>query len=85
MFDSSNYPDYQENLGKIVKYFSTSIEREASISTSEKIAGIIYDAATDGSDQFRYVAGDDAQQVWQLRQQVKYEDFRAGIKNQMLS
>ncbi|MEK7434786.1 MAG: SDR family oxidoreductase [Cyanobacteriota bacterium] len=85
MFDSSNYPDYQENLGKIVKYFSTNVEREGNLSTSEKIAGIIYDAATDGSEQFRYVAGDDAQQIWQLRQQVKYEDFRAGIKNQMLS
>lgn len=84
MFDFSKYPEYNPIVKRMLSNFAPDSDRAQNYSSAEKIANIIYSAATDGSDQFRYVAGDDAQQTWQLRQQVKFEDFRAGIKSQML-
>ena len=38
-------------------------------STPEQIAAVVYEAATDGKDQLRYVAGEDAKKIYDQRQQ----------------
>ena len=84
LFDSSGLRDYQPMLTRMLANFSTEGAGMANASSPEQIAAAIFAAATDASDQLRYVLGTDAQQVWQLRQQVPYEDFRTAIRQQML-
>ena len=54
--------------------------RTANHSTSEQIAEVVYEAATDGTDKLRYVAGADAQAMYAQRLQVGDEAFRKGIE-----
>lgn len=82
MFDASQHPEYQPTLDKLLAYFNPANPLRQNRSTPDAIAEVIYGAATDGSDQFRYVAGGDAQQLWQLRQQIPFEQFRANVKQQ---
>lgn len=51
-------------------------------SPPELVAEVIYAAATDGTDQLRYVAGDDAKQILGQRAAVDDETFIAGIRQQ---
>jgi hypothetical protein len=53
-------------------------------STSEQIAAGIYEAATDGKKQLRYVLGDDAKQLYEMRKQAGDDAFMVGMKQQML-
>ena len=46
------------------------------------IATVVYEAATDGKDQLRYVAGEDAQATYAMRLKVGDEDFRKGMAQQ---
>ncbi|HEY9841749.1 MAG TPA: SDR family oxidoreductase [Candidatus Obscuribacterales bacterium] len=84
MFDASAYPDYQPTLAKLLAHFAPDGERASRRSTAAAIAAGIYEAATDGKDQLRYVLGADAQQTWTQRQAVPYETFREGVRQLML-
>ena len=42
-------------------------------STAEQIAAVVYEAATDGKDQLRYVAGEDATKIYEQRLQLGSE------------
>lgn len=53
--------------------------RPSTGSTAEQIADVIYEAATDGKTQLRYVAGEDAKGMYAQRLQVGDEAFRLGI------
>ena len=53
-------------------------------STAEQIAEVVYEAATDGKDQLRYVAGADAKALYEKRKSVGDEAFRKGIEQQFL-
>ena len=46
------------------------------------VAEVIFEAATDGSNQIRYIAGEDAKQLIAQREQLSDEEFIAGIKSQ---
>lgn len=48
-------------------------------STPEQIAAVVYEAATDGKDQLRYVAGEDAQQIYAQRQQQGAEAWHHNL------
>ena len=48
-------------------------------STPEQIAEVVYEAATDGKDQLRYVAGADAQATYAMRLQLGAEAFRTAM------
>ncbi|WP_394373197.1 SDR family NAD(P)-dependent oxidoreductase [Pedobacter agri] len=50
-------------------------------STPEQIAEVVYQAATDGKDQLRYVAGQDAQALYSRRLEIGNEAFRREIGN----
>ena len=44
-------------------------------STSKPIADVIYQAATDGTDQIRYLAGADAERLYAAWKQMNNDDF----------
>jgi NAD(P)-dependent dehydrogenase (short-subunit alcohol dehydrogenase family) len=50
-------------------------------SPASDVARLIYDAATDGSDQLRYVVGADASSTLQAREQLDDDAFIAMIRN----
>ncbi|MGO9260098.1 MAG: hypothetical protein ACLQU1_27865 [Bryobacteraceae bacterium] len=51
-------------------------------STPGQIAEIVYEAATDGKDQLRYIAGADAKATYAMRLQMGDEAFRKAIRQQ---
>lgn len=57
----------------------TNPERMKSYSTPAQIAAVVYEAATDGKKQLRYVAGEDAKGIYAQREQLGVEPFRASI------
>ncbi len=57
---------------------------EDSFSTAEQIAEVVYEAATDGQDKLRYVAGEDAKTLYAQRLQVGDELFRKHMAQMFL-
>ena len=53
--DAMAHPAYDEANAKLMALFNP-----ANFSTAEQIADVVYEAATDGKNQLRYVAGEDA-------------------------
>lgn len=74
---------YTESVGKVMKVF-TDPQRASSYSTAEQIAAVVYEAATDGKDQLRYVAGEDAKELYKQRLAAGDEAFRKEIKERFL-
>jgi len=54
----------------------------ATYSSPEQVAEVIYEAATDGKDQLRYIAGADAKAMYAMRSQRGDEAFRKAIAQQ---
>jgi NAD(P)-dependent dehydrogenase (short-subunit alcohol dehydrogenase family) len=54
-------------------------------SAPEQIATIVYEAATDGKDQVRYVAGQDANALYARRRAIGNEEFRKEIRGQFMA
>ena len=81
-FDFSNdqtLEEYQSIVGKL----SGRMERVAeSGSDARVVAEVIYGAATDGTSQLRYTAGDDAKDILASRKSENDETFIGGIKQQ---
>ncbi|TAE75687.1 MAG: SDR family oxidoreductase [Bacteroidetes bacterium] len=75
--------DYDATLEKIQKVFSNP-ERANNYSTSEMIAEVIFEAATDGKKQMRYLAGADAVQLYQTRRALSNDEFIEMIKTNFL-
>jgi NAD(P)-dependent dehydrogenase (short-subunit alcohol dehydrogenase family) len=71
--------DYDDLLKKFVDNWSKG--RQAS--TPEMVAEVIYQAATDGSNQLRYVAGDDAKMVIETRAKISQEEYYAMIRQRL--
>lgn len=69
---------YDDIVGKVLAAF-TDPARAAHHSSSEQIAEVVYEAVTDGKDQLRYVAGEDAKGYYAQRLKVGDEAFRKGI------
>ncbi len=82
-FDFQNDPElleYQEIVEKIMQVFATGTGAQPS--PPQLVAEVIYDAATDGSDQLRYRAGADAHQLLDARKALGDDVFMQNIKNQ---
>jgi NAD(P)-dependent dehydrogenase (short-subunit alcohol dehydrogenase family) len=75
--ETSSHPAYQTMTEKLFAGI-----HEDSFSTAEQIAAVVYEAATDGKDQLRYVAGADATALYAQRLQVGAEVFRKGMAEQ---
>ena len=76
--DLAKHPAYDEILDKTFSVFANN-SNMSTLSSSEYIASIVYEAATDGKDQIRYVAGDDAKYLYNERLKVGNEQFRKDI------
>lgn len=79
----TEHPAYKEILDKFLAIFKDP-KRSSSYSTPAQIAEIIYEAATDGKDVLRYVAGSDAKATYAKRLQMGDEKFRKDIKDSLL-
>ena len=81
-FDFNNDPkltEYQPLVQKLMGTFGSLMEHASS---PEKIAEVIYAAATDDRNQLRYEAGADAAQILANRKAVNDADFMSGVKAQ---
>lgn len=77
--DPVSHPAYQDALQKVYNLFD-----ESNFSTAEQIAQVVYEAATDGKDQVRYVAGQDANQLYNRRLEIGSEAFRKEMGQMVL-
>src|SRR3974390_127523 len=77
-FDSGRHEAYSR-LVDLVMGAITDPKTMASYSTPEQIAEVVYEAATDGKDQLRYVAGADAKATYAARIEAGDEAFHKGM------
>ncbi|KPH15218.1 SDR family oxidoreductase [Chryseobacterium sp. ERMR1:04] len=77
--DGAQHKAYQKLMDKVQEGYSP--EQIANYSKPEDIAYVIYEAATDGKDQLRYVAGKDANALYNERTEIGAEAQVQKIKS----
>lgn len=80
--DLASHPAYDADAAKVLGAFRDPARR-ASYSSAAQIAETVWEAATDGKDQLRYVAGADARAIYAHRLAVGDEAFRKGVAAQL--
>jgi NAD(P)-dependent dehydrogenase (short-subunit alcohol dehydrogenase family) len=83
-FDAGKHPAYDTLVDKVMQTITDS-KRMETYSTPDQIAEVVYEAATDGKDRLRYVAGADAQATYAARLQLGDEAFRKAIAQQFFA
>ena len=81
-FDFNNDESLTEYQGIVAKLFAAMPAMLANESPASLVAGVIYEAATDGTDQLRYTVGEDAKTLMAGRKQYDDATFIGGIKSQ---
>jgi NAD(P)-dependent dehydrogenase (short-subunit alcohol dehydrogenase family) len=79
--DVGRHPAYDALLDRVMGAITDPRQMET-YSAPEQIAEVVYEAATDGKEQLRYVAGIDATATYAMRLQLGDEAFRRAIKEQ---
>jgi NAD(P)-dependent dehydrogenase (short-subunit alcohol dehydrogenase family) len=77
--NDENMTEYQNIVKSLMAAMPTMAENASPASV---VAGVIFKAATDGKDQLRYTAGEDAKMLMANRQQYDDATFIGGIKSQ---
>jgi len=77
--NDENLTEYQPLIGKVMSAMQGLF---LNASAASVIAAVIYEAATDGKNQLRYTAGDDAKMMVGVRQQLNDEMFIHEIETQ---
>jgi NAD(P)-dependent dehydrogenase (short-subunit alcohol dehydrogenase family) len=80
-FEMGRHPAYDALVNRVMGAI-TDPKQMDTYSTPEQIAEVVYEAATDGKDQLRYIAGADAKAVYAARVQLGAEAFRKGMQQQ---
>ncbi len=80
-FDSGRHPAYDALMSKVMGIITDPKQMET-YSSPEQIAEVVFGAATDGKDQLRYVAGEDAKSMYAMRLQLGDEAFRKAMAQQ---
>ncbi|MCU7615747.1 SDR family oxidoreductase [Chryseobacterium sp. PBS4-4] len=80
--DRSQHASYQKLAQKVQEGYSP--EQVANYSKPEDIAEIIYKAATDDKNQFRYIAGNDANTLYNERNENGIENQIQNIRSQFI-
>jgi hypothetical protein len=70
---------YQPMVTKVMTALPALFEHA---SPASLVAGVIYEAATDGTDQLRYTAGEDAAMYISSRHQLDDASYIQGMKSQ---
>jgi NAD(P)-dependent dehydrogenase (short-subunit alcohol dehydrogenase family) len=81
-FDFSNDESLTAYQGTVAKLFAAMPSMLANASPASVVADVIYEAATDGKSQLRYIAGEDAKVLLSNRKQYDDDTFIGGIKAQ---
>jgi NAD(P)-dependent dehydrogenase (short-subunit alcohol dehydrogenase family) len=76
--DTGRHPAYDALVDRVMSAITEPTQLET-YSTAEQIAEVVYEAATDGKDQLRYVAGADAKATYAARLQMGDEAFRKAM------
>lgn len=79
--DSASSPAYEEMIDSLFSKMGGMMEVA---STPEQIAEVVYEAATDGKRNLRYVAGEDAKALYVQRLELGDEIFRDQLGKQFL-
>lgn len=79
--DVGHHPAYDPLVDRVMGAI-TDPKQMDTYSTPDQIAEVVYEAATDGKDQLRYVAGPDAKATYATRLQLGDEAFRNAIRQQ---
>jgi NAD(P)-dependent dehydrogenase (short-subunit alcohol dehydrogenase family) len=79
--DTGNQPEYAELVNTM---FSNTEGMMEHASAPELIADVVYEAATDGKKQLRYIAGEDAKALYAQRIEMGVEAFRAQLGKQFI-
>lgn len=74
----ARHPAYEAMAERVLSVFLDPA-RAANHSTGAQIAEVVWEAATDGKDQLRYLAGADAKATFAQRLEVGAETFRKGV------
>ncbi len=80
MADASSLKVYDELIAGMMEMFDDP-ERQKKYSSAEQIAEVIYEAATDGKDNLRYVAGEDAKEMYGLRNELGDQKYMEAMLN----
>ena len=83
-FDTGQHPAYDALVNKVMGII-TDPKQTATYSSPDQIADVVYEAATDGKDQLRYVAGEDAKSMYAMRLQLGDEAFHKAIAQQFFA
>jgi NAD(P)-dependent dehydrogenase (short-subunit alcohol dehydrogenase family) len=83
-FDVGRHPAYDALVDRVMRAITDPKQLET-YSTPDQIAEVVYEAATDGKDQLRYLAGEDGRATYAARLQLGGEAFRNAIKQQFFS
>jgi NAD(P)-dependent dehydrogenase (short-subunit alcohol dehydrogenase family) len=81
--DVGHHPAYSDLLDRVMGAITDENQMQQ-YSTPEQIAEVVYQAATDGTNQLRYLAGDDAKATYAARLQLGDEQFRQATAEQFL-
>ncbi|MCJ7935887.1 MAG: SDR family oxidoreductase [Chryseobacterium sp.] len=79
--DSATAPAYEEMTNSLFSGMEGMME---AASSPEQIAEVVYEAATDGKTQLRYVAGEDAKALYAQRLELGDEAFREQLGKQFI-
>jgi hypothetical protein len=79
--DTGRHPAYDAFVNQVIGII-TDPKQMATYSSPEQIAEVVYEAATDGKDQLRYIAGADARAMYAMRLQLEEEAFRKAMAQQ---
>lgn len=79
-FQAGDIAEYQPIIGALMKQWQNPSN---TVSPPSLVAEVIYDAITDGTNQLRYRAGDDANFLLDIRKKMTDEAFFAMVNNQL--
>ena len=80
-FDTGRHEAYDKLVNKVMSVI-TDLKQMETYSSPAQIAEVVYEAATDGKDQLRYVTGEDAKATYAMRLQLGDEAFRQAMSQQ---
>ena len=78
MAEAPSIKEYDDLMKNMMEFFNDP-ERQKTYSTAEQIAEVVYGAATDGKDQLRYVAGEDAKEIYRQRKELGDQKYMEAI------
>ena len=79
--DVGTHPAYAVLLNTVMRAI-TDPAQIATDSTPGQVADVVYQAATDGTDQLRYLGGADVEATYAMRQQLGDDAFRNATTQQ---